>query len=635
MNKTKRFLVVLGAIAIAFAFLWSTIQWYFMTAPQDKANALSSREEIRTYAVEEAERVFSYLKGKVLEGDEGPLDAAYAYVADIATRKYNERLIPLPEAWNARTVLYGYGVKDWSKDKMEAAFRKDIEDFHRERLLELKKLQGKAVKLGLDLSGGISIVLQADFSRYEREMGLREASAATPSPAATETVEPTAGPTIAEGAPADAAGAAATPETATPAESEPVVLLSDSEKQEKMNVAIEILTSRLDTFGLTEPTIRQMGPDQIYVELPGTPDPERINALIMTSGRMGFHIVDDEATSKLVNYLSGNPQGIDDAGVCTDPTIIPAGYKALKVYTKDDYGIDQWTKEWVVVTAEPGIGGEHLLDARTQRGNAGENETHFTFDASGASIFADLTGNNVKKRLAVVVNDRVRITATIQDRIPGGSVRLTGNFTPEEAESYAKILRTASLPIELRVANQSAIGASLGEDKIIEGRNAILLGLILVLLFLFVYYKGAGINAFIAQALNLYFMFSILSVFGLTLTLPSIAGFVLTLGMSVDANVLVFERIKDELKAGKGRQAAIEAGFKKAFWAIMDSNVTTIIAAVLLAQLGSGPVRGFAVSLAIGNLSSLFTSLFVSRLIFDFGSDVLKSQKVSISWRIK
>jgi preprotein translocase subunit SecD len=183
--------------------------------------------------------------------------------------------------------------------------------------------------------------------------------------------------------------------------------------------------------------------------------------------------------------------------------------------------------------------------------------------------------------------------------------------------------------------NTKAIGSTLGEDAVRQGIEAISVAFLLVILFMLAYYKGAGLNAAIAQLVNLYLMIAILSAFGLTLSLFSIAGFVLTIGMSVDANVLIFERMKEELRAGKGRVAAIKAGFDKAFWTIMDSNITTIIAAVLLGTLGSGSIQGFALSLAIGCMSSVFTALFVSHLIFDFETDVLKSKYVSISWRIK
>jgi preprotein translocase subunit SecD len=232
--------------------------------------------------------------------------------------------------------------------------------------------------------------------------------------------------------------------------------------------------------------------------------------------------------------------------------------------------------------------------------------------------------------MAIVLDDKVKSQATINSAIRD-AVRLTG-FGQDEAQNIALVLRTAALPVELEVVNQQSIGATLGADTIMQGFYALLGGIALVLIFMVAYYKISGLNAVIAQVLNFYFMFSILSAFNLTLTLPSIAGFILTIGMATDANVIIFERIKEELRTGKSRKAAIEMGFEKAFWAIMDSNITTFIAALFLSQLGSGPIRGFAVTLSIGVFSAVFTALFVSRLIFDFGTDVMRSKNVSISW---
>jgi preprotein translocase subunit SecD len=237
----------------------------------------------------------------------------------------------------------------------------------------------------------------------------------------------------------------------------------------------------------------------------------------------------------------------------------------------------------------------------------------------------------VGKLLAIVLDDRVKAQATIQQGIHD-SVQLTG-FGEEEANNIALTLRTAALPVSLQVVNQQSIGASMGADTIRQGLRALLGGLIVVLVFMLLYYKGAGVNAVIAQILNMYLMGAILSAFSFTLTLPSIAGFILTIGMAVDTSVIVFERMKEELRLGKDRKAAVEAGFNKAFWAIMDSNITTFIAALFLSQLGTGPIQGFAVSLAIGVFSSVFTGLFVSRLIFDFGTDVFHSKKLSVGWK--
>ncbi|MBQ9630435.1 MAG: protein translocase subunit SecD, partial [Treponema sp.] len=252
----------------------------------------------------------------------------------------------------------------------------------------------------------------------------------------------------------------------------------------------------------------------------------------------------------------------------------------------------------------------------------------------GAEIFADFTRAHVGERLAIVNDNRIRSAATINSEIGGGRVAITG-FGTEEAYNLQKVLQTAWLSVPLSVESQQVIGASLGQQARESGLFAIALGLGMIMLFMLVYYKGAGVNACIAQVLNLYIMFSVLSAFNMTVTLSSIAGMILTIGMAVDANVIIFERIKDELNEGKSRIAAISAGFKNAFWAIMDSNVTTFIAAIFLSQLGSGSIQGFAVSLAIGVLSSLFTALFVSKLLFDFNTDIFKKETVSIAWGSK
>jgi preprotein translocase subunit SecD len=302
----------------------------------------------------------------------------------------------------------------------------------------------------------------------------------------------------------------------------------------------------------------------------------------------------------------------------------------LGVYIKDQYGLDERTG-YTVLKKTVGLDGNHIKNAIVSRDQiTGKPEVTFQLDQDGGEIFYQLTSANVGKLLAIVLDDHVKSQATIQQPIRD-SVRLTG-FGQQEAENIALTLRTAALPVELSVASQQSIGASLGEDTIKQGLYALLGGLFVVFIFMLSYYKSSGINAVIAQILNIYLMFSVLSAFNFTLTLPSIAGFILTIGMAVDTSVIVVERMKEEMRLGKGRKAVVEQGFAHAFWAIMDSNITTFIAALFLSMLGSGSIQGFAVSLAIGVVSSVFTGLFVSRLIFDFGTDVLHSKKVSIKW---
>ena len=259
---------------------------------------------------------------------------------------------------------------------------------------------------------------------------------------------------------------------------------------------------------------------------------------------------------------------------------------------------------------------------------------NFVLDSAGAEIFANLTRANNGETMAIVLDERVRTRAVINDPITGGQVQISG-FNQEEAQNIATVLRTAALPVELQIVSQRAVGASLGADAVQAGLRSIALGFGLVIIFMLFYYHGAGVIADLALILNLFFIVSILSVFNLTLTLTSIAGVILTVGMAVDANVIIFERIREEYRLGKSPQASVNSGFQKAFWTIMDANVTTFIAALFLSQLGTGPVQGFAITLAVGIVSSMFTALFLSRLIFDFGTEVLRRSRLSLGWGVR
>jgi len=577
MSKIQRLLIVLAVIAVAFAFLWPTVSWYFFTDKADQALAVGSREQIREYARSMAVSDLNELKTRAARGDQTPLPATkFASVLQAASKAYKDARRGAPKSWTAATVLAGF-------DNERAAYD-SIENVYRTTVMNLKAKHGKAIQLGLDLSGGMSVVIQADMQALSQKVGHT---------------------------------------------------LSAAEKDDAMKRGIEVLNSRIDKFGLTEPVIRQQGEDQIYVEIPGAADPERINSIIMGKGNLAFYIVNDDATNKLNELLTNNPTAVDEKTLTvSDPNLVPAGYVIRKFYKKDNYGLDEFTGRYMVIAETPGLDGNHIQSAQVSTDPiTGAPETNFVLDKEGGEIFYKLTSANVGKTLAVVLDDHVKAGARIQEPIRD-QVRMTG-FNQDEAQNLALLLRTAALPVELTVVNQQAIGATLGEDAVHAGIFAVSIAFLLVIGFMLLYYKGAGINTAIAEIINLFIMIGVLSAFGLTLTLPSIAGFVLTIGVSVDANVLIFERIKEELRLGKGRIASIKAGFDKAFWTIFDSHLTNLIAALFLAQLGSGPIQGFAVSLAIGTICSLFTSLFVSHLIFDFETDVLKLKHTSISWRVK
>jgi preprotein translocase subunit SecD len=570
MSKRYRFLIVLLTIAICFVFLLPSIRWYFMVPKERQTLALESRVQIKNYSSQMARSDYQELLS--LSRTKEAVPERLNFMINLGKKNFKDANRYLkkdlrqkaPETWDAYTVLSSFETKDLAQSALES--------YYRDGLLKLKNLQKNAIQLGLDLSGGLSIVLKV-------------------------------GRTLDTDDPSDA-----------------------------LTRSLEVLNNKIDRFGLTEPVIRPQGTDQIYVEIPGTADPERINDIIMGKGSLAFHIVDQEAADAFNRYYDSNPTTTFDSNDnLIDPSIVPADVMVLGVYGKDRYGLDEFQR-YTAVKKEVGLDGNHIKSAVVERNNLdGKPEVTFILDAEGGDIFYKLTSANVQKPMAIVLDDRVKSQATIQGPIRD-AVRLTG-FGLDEANNIALTLRTAALPVELTVANQQSIGASLGRDTIRQGLFALVGGLAAVMVFMLIFYKGAGINAIVAQILNIYLMLSVLSAFNFTLTLPSIAGFILTIGMAVDANVIVFERMKEELRLGKGRKAVVDGGFDKAFRAIMDSNITTFIAALFLSQLGSGPIQGFAVTLAIGVFSSVFTALFVSRLIFDFGTDVIGSKGVSVSWR--
>ena len=577
MSKRSRFLVILLVIALCFVFLWPSISWYGLTPKEDQALALGSLEKIKDYARIQASEDVLMIEDAARVDENAQLPAEFAYLEKIAKKNYKESGKKVPKEMTLRNVLLSFGT--------EAELMSAIETKYRDDILKLKNRYTNSVKLGLDLSGGMNVIVKADLD------------------AALETQGDVTNPELF--------------------------------KEEAMAQAIETLTSRIDRFGLSEPVIRQQGEDRIYIELPGAADSSRINSIIMGKGILNFREVYETETVAFNEYYLANPSRVFAAnGELLDLSLIPADAEVLGLYQKDEYGLDERVS-YVVVSKEYLLDGKHLKSASVTSDNiSGEPQVALTLDSTGAEIFADYTASHVGEGVAIISDDKVKSYGTIQSAIPNGQVAIS-NLTLTEANELVKTLQSAWLDVPLTVESQQVIGASTGEKQIKEGLFAIAFGLLAVMVFMLIWYKGAGVNAVVAQILNLYIMFSILSAFNMTVTLPSIAGMILTIGMAVDANVIIFERIKDEMRLGKGRAAAIQSGFAHAFWAIMDSNITTFIAAIFLSQFGSGSIQGFAVSLAIGVVSSVFTALVVSKLIFDFNTEVLKKQKISISWRTK
>lgn len=367
--------------------------------------------------------------------------------------------------------------------------------------------------------------------------------------------------------------------------------------------AIETIRNRVDALGVTEPIItRGGGRDRIVIQLPGVDDPVRVKEIIRTTAQLQFRLVEGGSamTAEGVSLPAGvSPEDVD---------VLPG--KLL-----DTFGRETGVQYYAVRKTIP-VTGRDLKSARVQKGEMGGSTIGFSMTPEGSTKFGELTGSNVGRQLAIVLDDRVQSAPVINSRIDGEGV-IEGNFTPQEAADLALILRSGSLPASLTTLEERTVGPSLGMDSIRAGVTASVIGFALMVVAVLLYYRGAGLNAIFALLLNLLILLGMMAYFDATLTLPGIAGIILTLGMAIDSNVLVFERIREELRAGKGVRAAIESGFSLALGTVIDTHLTTMIAALFLFQFGTGPVKGFAVTLLIGLAASLFTAFFVSRVIFE------------------
>ncbi len=446
-------------------------------------------------------------------------------------------------------LAYLYPTYQW--------YRKSPEE--RAKLEESKdKILGKILKLGLDLKGGMHLVLEVDLNRL--------------------------------------------PEGTPPGDA--------------MERALEVIRNRVDQFGVAEPLITRQGDRWVVVELPGVKDPARAIELIGKTALLEFKLVNDGVRISEV---------LDSEGK-VDPGKIPAGYEILPGREEALF----------LLKEEPEITGAALTNAKVKIG--GQYNMPYVaidFNKEGAKKFARITEVNIERNLAIVLDERVQSAPVIKSKIPDGHAIIEGNFTMEKARDLALVLRAGALPAPVNIIETRTVGPRLGRDSIRAGVVAAVIGLVCVMCFMLIYYKLSGLVANLAIILNLIILLGMMAYLGrtfvrATLTLPGIAGIILIIGMSVDANVLIFERIREELRAGKTVRVAIDSGYQKAFRTILDSNLTTLIAAAFLFQFGSGPVKGFAVTLSLGILISMFTAIVVTHMVFDMVLMGKRVEKLSI-----
>jgi preprotein translocase subunit SecD len=382
-------------------------------------------------------------------------------------------------------------------------------------------------------------------------------------------------------------------------------------RESTMTQSIETIERRINALGLTEPTIQQRGgsnDNEILVQLPGEGDPSRAKAVIQAGGQLELRLVEDPTT-----YPSQVAALAAHGGVLPPGTEIVAGRNESRTPTPDQGEV------WYVLARAPVVTGRDLRSATENRSsqNPGQWQINFSLSADAARRFGPFTEQNINRQMAIVLQHRVYSAPVIHGRIDDTGV-IEGNFSQDSAHDLALVLKAGALPASIKYLEERTVGPSLGADSIRHGVQASILSLIVVMLFMLVYYRISGANAVVALILNLVILLAALAAFGAVLTLPGIAGVILTIGMGVDSNVLVFERIREELRNGKSAASAVQAGFDKAFLTIIDTHVTTVVSAFFLFLFGTGPIRGFAITLTIGLIANVFTAIYVSKTIFQY-----------------
>jgi preprotein translocase subunit SecD len=392
--------------------------------------------------------------------------------------------------------------------------------------------------------------------------------------------------------------------------------------------ALETIRNRIDQFGVTEPTIHRQSTNEIVIQLPGIKDTKRAIDLVGKTAILEFKLLDDE-TPIAAQLPDSIPAGEEKKLIEEYADKIPPADEILfgRVVDKKTGRV---FKKVYLVKKQTLLTGDFLTEARVSINQYNEPYVSISFNSEGAKLFEQITANNVKKRLAIILDGNVYSAPVIQERIAGGKAQITGIFTMEEAKDLAIVLRSGSLRAPLKMLQNVTVGPSLGRDSIRAGIKAGIIGAILVVMFMIVYYRLSGLIADFALVLNILLLLGVLSAFNATLTLPGIAGIILAVGMAVDSNVLMFERIREELRLGKTPRAAIDSGYDKAFWTIFDSHVTTLITAVVLFQFGTGPIKGFAVTLGWGVFINLFTALIGTKTVFDLITTKREIKRLSI-----
>ncbi|MGH7767929.1 MAG: protein translocase subunit SecD [Candidatus Binatia bacterium] len=482
-------------------------------------------------------------------------------------------------------------------------------------------LPSDRINLGLDLQGGTHLVLEVkvekaientvertkeDMAKLLRDRGIAGAEISRRGNEIVLKVPPASADKIRDLLKSDFANLTIVNTQSGAGVAEFVLGLNPKEmralRDATIDQALETIRNRIDQFGVSEPIIQRHGQQDILVQLPGIQDPERAKEIIGKTALLEFKLVVEAPSEDALR----NP---------------PPGTEVLYGFDKTPY----------LVQAQALMTGEYIADARVRPSERLEGPyVELVLSSSGARLFERITAENVKRRLAIVLDNKVYSAPVIQERISGGHASITGSFDMKEARDLAIVLRAGALPAPVEIVEERTVGPSLGSDSIRQGIISFIVGGSFVILFMAVYYKGAGLLADVAVIFNVIYLLAILAGFHAVLTLPGIAGIVLTIGMAVDANVLINERIREELRTGKSPRAAVEAGYERALPAILDSNITTVLSGLILFQFGTGPIKGFAVTLCVGILTTVLTAVYLTRIYYDYRIATRRLARVSI-----
>ena len=502
-----------------------------------------------------------------------------------------------------------------------------------------KNMPNKGIVLGLDLRGGLHLVFEVEGDKAVEITTERYASTLkdilTKRGFTADINRSGINITISPATPEIRKAVEENYPTLSPVETTGrlVYKLSDNEarriKESAIDQALETIRNRIDQFGVAEPTIHRQAENEIVVQLPGVKDPKRAVDIIGKTAQLEFKLVDDDA--KVAAEL---PQSIlpgeEENLLMQFAGRIPEDDEILfeKRVNRETGAV---TKMPILLKKQAALTGDLLSDARVDIDTRfNEPYVSISFNTAGAKIFDEVTGANVKKRLAIILDNVVYSAPAIQERISGGHAQITGRFSLEDAKDLSIVLRSGALPAPLKMLQNVTVGPSLGRDSIEAGKLAGIIGTIAVVVFMMFYYRFSGLIADLALLFNVILLLGAMASLNATLTLPGIAGIILAIGMAVDSNVLMFERMRDELRAGKTPKAAVDSGYHKAFWTIFDSHVTTLITAAVLFQFGTGPIKGFAVTLSLGVAINLFTALIGTKTVFDIINSMKEMKKLSI-----